>query len=85
MVQVHVPQGVGVRVPPWAPLYRIQQKSRDREITAFLLPGAFLRAALLSASLPSAWYTAVNARPVSGEGKYFAKTKMKVDGSGGGL
>ena len=33
MVQVHVPQGVGVRVPPWAP----DTKRRLREQPPFLL------------------------------------------------
>ena len=33
MVQVHVPQGVGVRVPPWAP----DTKRRLREQPLFLL------------------------------------------------
>src|SRR5690349_4607289 len=43
MVQVHVPRGVGVRVPPWAP--KIPRKSFLREAFLFSSVG-FLDAAL---------------------------------------
>ena len=32
MVQVHVPLGVGVRVPPWAPLYRVSIFPQNSQI-----------------------------------------------------
>ncbi|MES2300436.1 MAG: hypothetical protein V4582_25600, partial [Pseudomonadota bacterium] len=33
-VQVHVPQGVGVRVPPWAPSTWLLSRSAKRRILA---------------------------------------------------
>jgi hypothetical protein len=36
MVQVHVPQGVGVRVPPWAPAVLVaRNKNKEFRITHF--------------------------------------------------